>query len=122
MQRLWIDEALWTMPRRASSPHGAAGAPDEAPADPAVGTLDAAPANGARFLALADGEWREGEGGFERTFLLFDDSDASRRARECWRKLGKARGHVERHFWKQEDGRWVDGGPDRRPCLAAYPR
>ena len=65
------------------------------------------PANGARYVALADGTWRETETPFDRTFLLFDDATLQG-ARDCWRMLG-AREDVERHFWKQDGGRWVEG-------------
>jgi len=62
------------------------------------------PANGARFLALADGVWREGEG-FERIFLVFDAATLDA-ARATWRMLGEREG-ITRNYWKQEDGGWV---------------
>ncbi|MBC2668894.1 DNA polymerase III subunit chi [Novosphingobium piscinae] len=65
------------------------------------------PANGARFCVLADGIWREPEG-FERTFLVFDAATLDA-ARACWRMLGEREG-LERHFWRQEGGRWVKAG------------
>ena len=65
------------------------------------------PGNGARYMALADGVWREGEAPFARTFLLFDQAGVQA-ARDCWRMLGNRDG-VERRFWKQEGGRWVEG-------------
>src|SRR5690606_39869178 len=73
MQRHAIDEALWTLQPASFLPHGAAGSPDEA-IEPILiaGTLDAAPPNGARLVALADGEWREAALGFDRAFLFFD--------------------------------------------------
>ncbi len=109
MQRQAIDEALWTLQPASFLPHGAAGSPDEA-IEPILiaGTLDPVPANGARNLALADGEWRDEALGFERTFLLFDNSRIDD-ARATWRKLGAAEG-TEIHFWKQDDrGRWSEG-------------
>ena len=63
------------------------------------------PANGARYCAIADGLWRDGE--FERVFYLFGEPEVQA-ARDCWRMLGKREG-VERHFWKQEGSRWVEG-------------
>ena len=66
------------------------------------------PVNGARFLALADGIWREGTEGFARTFLLFDDTTLDA-ARGTWRML-KGREGTERHFWKQDGGRWTEAG------------
>lgn len=65
------------------------------------------PANGARFLALADGVWREAEG-FERVFLVFGEASLHG-ARACWRMLGERAG-LERNFWKQEAGRWTRAG------------
>ena len=63
--------------------------------------------NEARFVAFADGKWREEAFAFERAFLFFDSRTIDA-ARGTWRMLGE-RDDVERHFWKQEDGRWVEG-------------
>jgi DNA polymerase-3 subunit chi len=68
------------------------------------------PANGARFLALADGLWRdaaEGAEDFERVFLLFPP-DRIDGARDCWRMLGQREG-VDRRYWRQEGGKWREG-------------
>ena len=62
------------------------------------------PANGAKFLALADGIWREGEG-IERAFLVFG-AETLEAARATWRMLGEREG-ITRNYWKQEDGGWV---------------
>jgi DNA polymerase-3 subunit chi len=69
------------------------------------GTMEAA--NGARFVAIADGVWRDSEPAFERSFYIFGDETLIP-ARECWRMLGRREG-VERHFWKQQAGKWVEG-------------
>lgn len=109
LQRQAIDEALWTLQPASFLPHGAAGSPDEE-IEPILiaGTLDPAPANRARFVALADGEWREDALGFERTFLFFDNSRIDD-ARALWRALA-AREDVDNRFWKQdENGRWSEG-------------
>lgn len=66
------------------------------------------PANGARYLAIADGEWREGEAPFTRIFYLFDNATVQT-ARQNWRMLGTREG-LERHFWKQEGGKWIEAG------------
>lgn len=63
--------------------------------------------NGARFIALADGQWRDEALQFERVFLFFDSATIDG-ARGCWRMLGERDG-VERHFWKQDGGRWIEG-------------
>ena len=104
MQRQAIDEALWTLQPASFLPHGAAGSADEA-IEPILiaGTLDPSPPNGARHVAIADGEWRDDALGFERAFLFFDD------ARATWRTLA-ARDDVDNRFWKQdENGRWSEG-------------
>ncbi|MGL3820959.1 DNA polymerase III subunit chi [Sphingopyxis sp. R3-92] len=109
MQRQAIDEALWTLQPTSFLPHGAAGSPDEA-IEPILiaGTLGPAPANGARLVALADGEWRDEALGFDRVFLLFDNSRIDD-ARATWRTLA-ARDDVDNRFWKQdENGRWSEG-------------
>ncbi len=109
MQRQAIDEALWTLQPASFLPHGHAGSPDEA-IEPILiaGTLDAEPANRATHIALADGEWREEALGFERIFLLFDNSRIDD-ARSLWRTLA-ARDDVDNRFWKQnEEGRWSEG-------------
>jgi DNA polymerase-3 subunit chi len=100
-----IGQALWE-PRESFLAHGRAGQPHEE-RQPILLSDRAEPANGARFLALADGVWREADGRFERTFLLFDDATVQG-ARQCWRDLGGREG-IERRFWKQEGGRWVEG-------------
>lgn len=63
-------------------------------------------ANGAKLLCLADGEWREPEG-FDRIFYLFDERTISE-ARAQWKRLGGIEG-IERRYWKQVEGRWVEG-------------
>ncbi|MDR6832261.1 MULTISPECIES: DNA polymerase III subunit chi [unclassified Sphingopyxis] len=109
MQRQAIDEALWTLTPASFLPHGAAGSPDEA-IEPILiaGTLDPPPPNDARLVALADGEWRDEALGFDRIFLLFDNSRIDD-ARATWRTLS-ARADVDNRFWKQdENGRWSEG-------------
>lgn len=103
-----ISEALWGGKAHSFLANGPTDG-EQAAADPILigAVLDPAPANGARMIVLADGEWRVAALGFERCFLLFDDSRIGE-ARATWRALGDDAA-VERHFWKQEDGRWVEG-------------
>jgi DNA polymerase-3 subunit chi len=61
--------------------------------------------NGARFVVLADGAWRDEAESFERAFLLFDDAGTPA-ARATWRQLD-GRSDVERSYYAQEDGKWV---------------
>ena len=99
-----ISEALWSVGGEFLA-NGLVGQGHEA-AQPILLSATMDPANGARFVALADGIWREGAETFARTFLLFDEATLQP-ARDCWRMLGTREG-LERHFWKQEGGRWVE--------------
>ncbi len=101
-----IGEMLWAKLPESFLAHGQAGAP-HAERQPILLSGEAKPGNGARFLALADGVWREGELPFARTFFLFDEATLQP-ARDCWRMLGE-RESVERRFWKQQGGKWVEG-------------
>jgi DNA polymerase-3 subunit chi len=101
-----IGACLWSLPDTFLA-NGRAGLPHEE-RQPVLLSDRVEPANGARFLALADGVWREGTEGFARTFLLFDDATLDA-ARGVWRML-KGREGTERHFWKQQDGRWTEAG------------
>jgi DNA polymerase-3 subunit chi len=64
-------------------------------------------ANGARHIALVDGQWREEALGFERAFYFFD-ADTIDGARQSWRDLGRREGVTPR-FWRQEGRKWVQG-------------
>lgn len=99
-----LDAFLWSHEPTAFLPHGRSGQGDEATQPVLIApTPDAA--NGARFIALVDGVWRDEALGFERAFYLFDDRTIEE-ARAVWRSLGDREG-IERQFWKQdEEGRW----------------
>lgn len=100
-----LAEALWAAPGFLAN--GMAGEAGDA-AQPILIAPDAADApNGARLIALADGEWRDEALGFDRALLLFDDATIAG-ARTAWRKLGE-RDDVERRYWKLVDGRWTEG-------------
>ena len=100
-----ISTALWA---RADSflAHGRAGGQDDA-RQPILLSDKLEAANGAAYVMLADGIWREGEA-IERTFLIFGE-DRLTEARETWRNLGM-REEVERHFWKQDGKKWIEAG------------
>jgi len=106
--RAAISEGLWAGKPDSFLAHGPADG-ERAAAEPILiaSGVDAAPANGATMIALADGVWRDEALDFTRSFLLFDNSRIDD-ARATWRALGTREG-VERHFWKQENGRWVEG-------------
>ncbi len=101
-----IGDALWAKLPETFLAHGKA---DESHAErqPILLSDSAAPVNGAKFLAIADGVWRDGEVPFARTFYLFDEATLQG-ARDCWRMLGTREG-LERHFWKQQGGKWTEG-------------
>jgi DNA polymerase III subunit chi len=98
-----IGEALWSQDGTFLANGKAGSGHDER--QPILLSNRAECANGARYLALADGRWREAEG-VERAFLFFDEQTVAE-ARALWRELGQREG-AERHFWKQEGGRWVE--------------
>ena len=102
-QRARIGDALWTRLPESFLAHGHAGGPHDA-RQPILLAAQAEPANGARFVALADGIWREEAATFDRAFLLFDERTIEA-ARGLWRELA-ATGDGERHFWRQDGGKW----------------
>ncbi|MGL5838541.1 MAG: DNA polymerase III subunit chi [Sphingorhabdus sp.] len=65
------------------------------------------PANGARMIALADGEWRDEALSFDRAFYLFPP-DKTDSARSAWRMLAD-KSDVERRYWRQDGGKWRQG-------------
>jgi DNA polymerase-3 subunit chi len=106
-----ISQALWSRTAREGAPtflaNGRAGQGYEA-RQPVLLADRVDPANGARFVALADGVWREEAADparFDRAFLVFG-AETLEAARACWRLLGERDG-LERNFWKQDAGRWV---------------
>jgi DNA polymerase III subunit chi len=64
-------------------------------------------ANGARFIAMADGVWRDEALSFERAFYLFPP-ERTDDARAAWRKLGEDE-TVTRNYWRQDGGKWIKG-------------
>jgi len=106
-QRMRISRALWSLLPETFLANGHAGQGDE-DRQPILLSDTPEPGNGAAFLAIADGQWREGERPFARTFYMFDD-ESVQQARQVWREL-RAREGVEHFYWKQEGGRWVQAG------------
>ena len=101
---LRIDRGLWNYRPDAFLPHARAGQ-DGDPNEPVLIAASIDAVNGARNVALADGQWRTAALDFERTFLLFSDEHIEE-ARAAWRSLGEKEG-LERRFWKQDEaGRW----------------
>jgi DNA polymerase-3 subunit chi len=92
-----ISDGLWAAKDQFLA-HAAAGGPHDAH-QPILLTDSLEAANGARYLALADGLWREGADSFERVFLLFGEATIDQ-ARATWRSLD-AREGLERNYWRQ---------------------
>jgi DNA polymerase-3 subunit chi len=101
-----IDEALWKTQPEAFLAHGRAD-DEHAARQPILLSDRVDPLNGARFIALADGQWRDEALEFERVFLIFGDAGIEG-ARACWRMLGN-REDADRKFWKQDGGKWREG-------------
>ena len=101
-----ISAALWTSKADSFLAHAKAGEGDDA-IQPILLSGEPVAANDAKFVAIADGEWRDAALAFDRAFYLFPPSHTDN-ARTAWRALGE-REDVERRYWKQDGGRWVQG-------------
>lgn len=101
-----LDTHLWTYSIGSFLPHGRSdrASPE---AQPILLSPDPVPLNGAEAIALADGRWRDEALSFARTFYFFNATHLDE-ARAAWRAL-KGREGVERRYWMQADGRWVQG-------------
>ena len=100
-----LDRQLWDQGEASFLPHALAGGSDDARQPVLLSSADDAP-NLARNILIADGEWRESALGFERAFFLFD-SNTLEAARQAW-KLLAGRSGVERHYWANDGGKWVE--------------
>jgi DNA polymerase III subunit chi len=92
-----ISSALWSATKESFLAHAKAGEGDDA-RQPILLSGAPAPRNGATFIALADGEWRDEATTFARAFYLFPPSHTEN-ARAAWRALAD-RNDVERRYWK----------------------
>ena len=101
-----ISQTLWDSQPEAFLANGIAGDEHDA-VQPILLSDNIDPANGARFLLIADGRWREPGETFSRVLYLFDQ-DTIAGARQTWKALQDREG-MERKFWKQQAGRWVEG-------------
>jgi DNA polymerase-3 subunit chi len=99
-----ISGALWTARPDSFLAHAKSGEGDDA-LQPILLSHDTDAPNSAKFVALADGNWRTVSEDFERIFYLFPPEQTDN-ARSAWRTLGDG---VERRYWKQDGGKWVQG-------------
>ena len=102
-----LDRMLWDEGPASFLSHGLAGGADDARQPILLSTTTDAP-NLARHILIADGQWRDAALHFDRAFYLFD-SDTLDGARLAW-KLLAGRDEVERHYWANEEGKWVEKG------------
>lgn len=105
-----IDAALWTATDPDWLPHGLAGGENDALQPILIGTEDAPPANGARFLLLAAGATSARLAEYDRVLDLFDGGDeaAVEAARARW-TAAKAAGHALT-YWQQAASGWQKRG------------
>src|SRR3546814_11220164 len=85
-----------------------------------AGALSLPAANGARHVALADGEWRGEALAFDRVFLPFDNRRIDD-ARATWKTLGAGDG-VQRHYLKQDDRTVWSGSHCSKETRRRFPR
>lgn len=101
-----LSNALWSAQPASFLAHDVAGS--ERQADQPILISDTCdPANGASYIILADGQWRDGALAFERAFFLFSAAQIDH-ARTVWRQLAASE-DVTPRYWKQDSGRWVEG-------------
>jgi DNA polymerase-3 subunit chi len=100
-----LDRMLWDDGEASFLPHGIAGGADDSRQPILLATTTDAP-NLARNILIADGEWRDAALHFDRAFYLFDAATLEG-ARMAW-KLLSGREEVERHYWANEAGKWVE--------------
>ena len=100
-----LDRILWDQGEASFLPHGIAGGTDDARQPILLSTSPDAP-NLARNMLIADGQWRDAALAYDRAFYLFD-ADTLEGARLAWKLLSGREG-VERRYWAQEGGKWVN--------------
>ena len=100
-----LDRMLWDQEPTGFLPHALAGGTDDARQPILLSTSPDAP-NLARNMLIADGEWRDAALTYDRSFYLFD-ADTLDGARLAWKLLAGREG-VDRRYWAQENGKWVN--------------
>lgn len=105
-RRAALSDALWSAEPASFLAHDFGGSERQAE-QPILISDQCEAANGASYIILSDGLWREEALNFERAFFLFT-ADQIDHARTVWRDL-KAKDDVTPRYWKQDGGRWVEG-------------
>lgn len=101
-----ISNALWHGKEESFLAHDRAGGTDDS-LQPILLSGEVTAANGARFIALADGIWRDGALDYDRIFYIFPP-ERTDDARAAWRALSK-REDIMCKYWRQDGGKWVVG-------------
>jgi DNA polymerase III subunit chi len=101
-----VSAALWAFKSDSFLAHSKAGEGDDS-LQPILLSTETFSANLAKFIALADGVWREQALEFDRVFYMFPPSHTDN-ARAAWRALAD-NVNIERRYWKQDGGKWVQG-------------
>jgi DNA polymerase-3 subunit chi len=99
-----LGRALWEEFPEEFLAHGRAGEAHDAK-QPVLLSERCEAANGARVIALADGQWREEAEAFDRVFLFFDDRQRES-VRPVWSSFNQ-RPEVAREYYAREGGKWV---------------
>jgi len=100
-----LDRMLWDQGPTSFLPHALAGGPEDSRQPILLSTSPDAP-NLARNMLIADGQWREAALSYDRSFYLFDSATLEG-ARLAWKLLAGREG-IERRYWAQENGKWVN--------------
>jgi len=101
-----LSDALWTHDPTSFLAHDFAGSEQEEH-QPILISDQCKAANGAKYIVLGDGEWRDEALAFERAFFLFTGQNIDN-ARAAWRALSDKENVIPR-YWKQDGGNWVEG-------------
>jgi DNA polymerase-3 subunit chi len=102
-----LDRLLWSDDPNSFLPHGLAGGADDARQPILLSTSEDAP-NQARNMLIADGKWRDSSLTYDRAFFLFGEPEVED-ARLAWKLLSGREG-VERRYWANNAGKWVQKG------------
>ncbi len=101
-----LSDALWSAQPASFLAHDVAGSDRQAD-QPILFSDQCDPVNGATYIILADGQWREEALAFERAFFLFSAEQIDH-ARTVWRQLSASE-TVTPRYWKQDGQRWIEG-------------
>lgn len=105
-QRQAVSDALWKHRPESFLAHGYADG-DAPQRQPILISDQVQATNDARYLVLADGQWRDDIAGFVRVFYFFEAQHIDN-ARAAWRALAQD-AQSEPHYWRQDGRKWIEG-------------